>query len=396
MDALPQSQGLPVLDGDICVACGACAAVCPTDAVYPPQRPEQILLRTLDGLPAVPLLLACPRASVDRGTQAPVAGIVRHVRCLAGLDMADLLAATGHGQRTLWLDDTACGQCPIGALGPAIQATARAADRILHTFGLPGRLRTTALDTGQLLDSPERRPVLLGTQPRLSRRELFRGLIRGDEASRDRDPAPDLPMLLPGGPVALRLPKQLPESRRRLLEALARLARSAAVDMGAATLAAQDLPMARVKVQGDRCSGCGLCARFCPTEALAFAGPDPTVRLRPTETVPFQLAFRADLCIDCGICQVACPEEAVEYGEELSLRDLVEPGWSVLAAGALGACRRCGAATAPRPGDGAPLCYACRGGEGEPLHGTGGTDMLDDLRSQLMEYLGGSQEDPGA
>ncbi len=395
MDALPQPQGVPALDPDACVACGACTAACPTDAVHQPQRPEQALLQTLEGLPAVPLLLVCPRAPVDRGTQAPVAGIVRHVRCLAGLDVADLLAATGHGQRVLWLDDTPCAQCPVGSLRAEIQATAQAADRLLQAFGHPGHLHTTALDTGHLLDSPESRPVIHGTRPRLSRRELFRRLVRGAGNPGKRDSAPDLPMLLPGGPVALRLPKQLPESRRRLLEALVRLARSAGIDMGAATPFTEGLPFSRVRIQEDRCSGCGLCARFCPTEALVFSGPDPTVRLQPTETGAFQLAFRADLCIDCGICQAACPEEAVEFGEDLSLRELVEPGWSVLAAGALVACRGCGAATAPRPGDGEPLCYACRGDGGGPLPGPGEMDMLDDLRSRLMEYLGRSQDDPG-
>ena len=49
----------------------------------------------------------------------------------------------------------------------------------------------------------------------------------------------------------------------------------------------------------DRCTGCGICARKCPTGAIAF---------RPHEVH----AIEAEACIKCGTCLEACPFQAVE------------------------------------------------------------------------------------
>ena len=49
---------------------------------------------------------------------------------------------------------------------------------------------------------------------------------------------------------------------------------------------------------GDECSGCTLCARSCPSGAIAFT--------------PWQKhVIRTDLCTKCGTCRKVCPEGAV-------------------------------------------------------------------------------------
>lgn len=383
VDALPLVQGLPHLVDEACVACGACLAACPTDAITQTRPPEPTLLQTLDNLPPVPLLLACPLAPAEDGVTAPVAAVVRHARCLAGLDVGHLLAATGGGQRTIWLDDRPCATCPIGRLHQTIHATAQAADTLLQGFGHPPRIFLYSAHPEAHLPAPHPRPVLDGMQPRLSRRDLFRSLGRmaRDRVSQALDEAP--PMVLPGAPVEMRLPKRLPESRRRLLQELARAAQAHPPEMWTDWLPAHAIPFADIQVDPALCSGCGLCARFCPTEALVFLSDSPLALNRNDPPQPFQLAFRAGLCLDCNICQAACPEDAVAKGDWLAPGDLLDEEWSLLVEGSLVACEVCGAATAPRPGDPGPRCYACRGGAGvvRPLHD--GAGLLDDLRRRL-------------
>lgn len=52
----------------------------------------------------------------------------------------------------------------------------------------------------------------------------------------------------------------------------------------------------------DDCSGCGVCARCCPTGALmAFAKAERT-----------GIAFAVGCCANCGLCVAICPERAIE------------------------------------------------------------------------------------
>ena len=49
----------------------------------------------------------------------------------------------------------------------------------------------------------------------------------------------------------------------------------------------------------DRCTGCTLCAQYCPTDAI---------EIRPYE----QHEIEQEKCVQCGTCHTVCPEDAVE------------------------------------------------------------------------------------
>jgi len=52
-----------------------------------------------------------------------------------------------------------------------------------------------------------------------------------------------------------------------------------------------------VKVNHEKCTGCGACVEACPTEALSLSSDKAVVD--------------ADTCIDCGVCIDECPVEAL-------------------------------------------------------------------------------------
>ncbi|MBU2487789.1 MAG: 4Fe-4S binding protein [Proteobacteria bacterium] len=62
----------------------------------------------------------------------------------------------------------------------------------------------------------------------------------------------------------------------------------------------------RVDINRDWCKGCGICAAFCPKQALELDRLDKAVWARP------------DDCIRCGMCELRCPDLAMELvsGEE--------------------------------------------------------------------------------
>lgn len=148
-------------------------------------------------------------------------------------------------------------------------------------------------------------------------------------------------------------------------------------------VAAIEVPLAEVIVDQDRCSGCGMCAQYCPTGALSFA----TSEAHGNETASFALGFRANLCIDCGICAVACPESAVTFGSEITAGALQAPTWSTVASGPLVACASCGLPTAGSSGELEPRCFSCR-------LGTGVVTALRDDAGLMADLLARTPPDP--
>lgn len=356
----------PHLDEAACVRCGVCTSLCPTDSFVPATDYEKPLRATVANLPAAPTALLCPVHPTPDVTAANVSAAVQHRRCLAALAAADLLELSAGGKRPLWLDDSPCAACPIGAAQATLARTVDAARTLLHTAGCPPALllhseRPPAADA-----RPRRVPLYDGAQPAISRRAL---LTRLRPAAPDEPAEPVLDDLLQrGAPLSARLPQQTPASRRRLLAVLNAL--GAAAD---SELPTQHTPFGAITIDAERCSGCSLCARFCPTGALHFTA----------KRERFALTFQPASCIDCGICVTACPENAVNQGGTVALAALVADVTVGLAAGGLVACGGCGVLTASRADGLAPRCHACRQGAGRVTAQRDEAGLMADLLKRL-------------
>lgn len=385
--AITLDGGNPALDLDQCVRCGICLHECPTDVFNQRNVPENILAQTVRQLVPKPIGLACSIHPEPGMTDAPVVGVVRHQRCLAALSPEQLLELSRDGERVLWLDDTICERCPIGEAQAVIARSARTANQLLEATGRPATVHVQSAENSQRQERRTEHRVLDGMQPRFSRRGLFGALgqLAKEKATEAMDFLPDPE---PEGPVPVeeRLPYRVPRSRERLLEHMARLFSSGEAEEGTsrpARLSVRDIPFAQVSISAEACSGCGLCARFCPTGALAFSGDILGIGRTGDQPEPFALSFRAAICIDCGICAAACPDDAIHFGEDLAVEDLIADEYHELVSGELLPCTSCGALTAQRPQDDEPLCYACRYGAGTVRPLRDNANLLGDLLKRL-------------
>jgi len=376
--AIDLTSHRPFLDPDLCVQCGACLVACPTDVFSQISPPEQTLTLTFQHLPPIaPLVLVCPLRPAIAQTQAPVAAAVRHQRCLAALSIPHLLDLSSQGMRPLWLDDSPCAGCPLGMCHAQLLASVAGANELLVGFGRPSSLALHTKNPELLLDEPLAHPLLDGMKPQLSRRGFFGALRQMGQARVERAMEEEaLPMLRPAVAVDQRLPRRLPHNRKELLAHLADLTTdSAPPDDSLFSL--ESLPFASVTVDARACSACGLCARFCPTGALHYAGPGVGA-LGKNDDNAYALDFQAQLCIDCAICQMACPEAAIRFEDSLPVEKLLSPQAEQLTAGEVTSCVTCGVAVADhwQP----PRCYVCRQGAGtvSPLRDRAGlmTDLI--------------------
>ncbi len=357
-EAIRLTQGprpLPLLDEDACVGCGVCIPVCPTDAFTQSLQPEAKLAGFVDEFPpSRAFALACPQRAAPDQTSAPVDYVIRHARCLAAFSPEQLLALSGDGARAVWLEDGLCERCPIGRAQEDIQRHAGAANQLLAAFGLPSAIHLVSTDAPSPSDASPR-PVLDGGAPAVDRRGFFRSLGKlAQQRLADAETLAVRPMIDPGAPVDQRLPYQVPTSHQNLNARLLSLAESndAQLDF---VVDAKALPWAQLRLDESSCSGCQLCARFCPTGAINYLWGELD------EGTAFNLNFHPRLCLDCNICVAVCPEDALDLTHAASLAGLLNPERQLLIADYLVPCERCGALTRPRPDEQHVLCYVCRG-----------------------------------
>ncbi|MBA7714827.1 NAD(P)H-quinone oxidoreductase subunit I, chloroplastic [subsurface metagenome] len=92
-------------------------------------------------------------------------------------------------------------------------------------------------------------------------------------------------------------------------------------------------PLGKVTLDGSKCTGCGLCALDCPTNALTISSSE--------ETDIYQMRFKHNLCIACGQCIEVCPEQCLFLERTLELDRLNSPA-VVLFEDRIARCRQCG------------------------------------------------------
>ena len=60
-------------------------------------------------------------------------------------------------------------------------------------------------------------------------------------------------------------------------------------------------------IDQERCTGCGMCVEYCPTNAVTMIDRQPVIH-------------KPRLCAYCGLCEDSCPEDAITLLYEIAPR----------------------------------------------------------------------------
>lgn len=335
------------VDGDACIRCGLCLQRCPAGV--------------FDGRDGVYKLLHCASQVVEHETVelvcsahpeaakgAPdVAAVIVANSCLSTYGPSAYVGLLALGVHEVRARLDACASCPFGALEPAIVQEVETTQALLTPLG-----RGDAVRVAPPVETPKVRPVYTIKNPPVSRRGFFQTLTRQRVAGVDDIQPPNAPQT--------EGERSAPRERRRLVNAL----RFVAPDGCDATV-----PMAgftRLTVT-DSCNACGMCARTCPTGALAVDVTDDH----------FEIVFSAAQCTDCGICTRFCDPGALQRCGAPTYDDVLAPEWWLLHEGTLSHCIKCGSPFAAEAGE--TLCTVCRERRKNPF----GMTMPEEVRQRI-------------
>jgi energy-converting hydrogenase A subunit P len=268
-------------DANRCLGCNACAAACPTSALQGRSSPLDIWRRAVAAARGGAVSLVCRALRAGQTEAVPIS-------CVSALPAESFIALRLAGVTRLTLFTADCYACPLNASLEQAKQTIRAMQTFLAKLGLQ-------LDLEQEIGSP---PATEVKPSGVSRRQFLRGFM----------PNPDGPSL----PREDRLDDLLAAGygwrRALLLEGLRRLP-----EFPALSLPAQSGYWAGLNVNSD-CIGCGMCAQFCPADALSLVeGDDGQVTLQ----------FDTSRCTACGLCQRTCFKHAIADDAPIDLRALL-------------------------------------------------------------------------
>lgn len=342
-EAITVSSNEISIDPSLCVNCGACIDVCPTAALSAANPTERETLagvlrtsKNADGH----ITIACARKAARREgdtekyVSIPCLGhVTEHLLTLLATEAeaeAGVPDGPAHEPRSLTLVDGNCATCKYGAASPSIDDTCDDTQRILRAAGSDFKVVRTSEFPGYAIDTDE-------TAKRgKSRRGLARQTgsyiktIAGNVATKTIEDT--LGMGDKGEPTKLRdrlkagkngkIPTFQPTSNYQIIECMEKLLERDLTEPDGQTISddfVDSRKFGSVRIDPEKCSGCGMCVLFCPTEALKYAKFD-----EPEDENLRYIEFQASDCTRCMLCKDACLRNCIEVDEGASLRDLLD------------------------------------------------------------------------
>lgn len=327
-------------DLEECVACGACSAQCPTQALELGDRRYLQWMRAIAELPpARSATVACSLRADE--------GAAMQVTCLRGWDPSLVLALWARGFDEVVMLTGECAECVAGSGTVRLEwvehlAEIGAALPQPRGVGLSAQAASPALSYGEIAGS--------------DRRAFFATIRdRTVEAVASSRAAENLEV--PPGEQGAGT-----ESARRHVAVTALLRLLSDGESG------DDVPSLSEAAPGSLCTlgpaagpqaceYCGDCVRFCPVGAL---------RLREKEGEA-RLSLDARRCVGCGLCVALCKHDALSMRDR-GARTFTRTSRVMIHRGTLAVCEKCGSrfgvssghigaqTAAERPA----LCAVCR------------------------------------
>jgi formate hydrogenlyase subunit 6/NADH:ubiquinone oxidoreductase subunit I len=332
----------PTFDAQACRSCGLCLHICPNGA-FSGEDGVKLLYDTVAQLrTATSIELACHHHPSPAAGAAGIDAVVRADHCLAAFGPSVYLGLLGLARESEGAEATtkvthseaqageakanaittparprisvrldACPNCPLSAAQAGIAQTIAESNALAEAAAHEQPFATITTTP-----SPVVLRTVIDAKPQLSRRQLFTALSGGGRRLLSGSLLPETP------PKGIKTP---PPERQRLIAALK-------YSPSLIEVAPENLPFASL-IADDQCSACGVCARVCPTGALAF---------RADRSDQYRLTFKSAACTACGICINLCEPGALHRTGMPRLAELTAESVVTLREGHLRRCERCG------------------------------------------------------
>lgn len=320
-DAIHIEKNELEIDAGACVACGACIAVCPTSALISVDPMEEELAAAVaattpaaDGV----TVIACARKAARQVGDPDKYAVVP---CLARMDEQLIVELAARGITDIQLVDGVCATCKYRGAVPAMDDTVASARELLAAVGSDAVITRTS-------EFPEAvRVADLQKAVGAARREFFTStghyakdvaksaaekmvndklkqlkLQKEEQSLRDK-------LGVKNG--AGKMPTINAERNLEILDAMARIGEPMEEEMFTRVFG-------DVEVDAEKCSGCGMCVMFCPTDALR-----KSLDVHPDKDRAY-MEFSMAECTQCNLCADACLKKCIEVVPVVSLAELFD------------------------------------------------------------------------
>ncbi len=320
-DAIHIEKNELEIDAGACVACGACIAVCPTSALISVDPMEEELAAAVAATtPAADgtTVIACARKAARQVGDPDKYAVVP---CLARMDERLVVELAARGVVDIQLVDGVCATCKYRGAVPAIDDTVASARELLGAVGSDTVITRTSefpeavrvADLQKAVGAARRefftstghyaKDVAKSAAEKMVNEKLKQLKLQKEEQSlRDK-------LGVKNG--AGKMPTIDAERNMEILDALARIGEPVEEEMFTRIFG-------DVEVDVEKCSGCGMCVMFCPTDALR-----KSLDVHPRKARAY-MEFSMAECTQCNLCADACLKKCIEVVPVVSLAELFD------------------------------------------------------------------------
>ncbi|QOY54110.1 4Fe-4S binding protein [Candidatus Sulfurimonas marisnigri] len=331
---------LPSINFSACVACGACGAVCPNEAL------------SLDDFSSTDFFFKFIEDDDN------LISCKKNVPCIAALNIENIISMAVL-KKEIVFDMGHCDGCDIAhKCKPQIEKNYEEASYILEAMENPALIK---VEDVRYEKSDSIQDVTSNRREFLSSVNLKAVAKTKHAFEKEIQKATDelIEHTLQKSDIALLKQKRIPDRRKLFFTAIKRVKKPSQYHV----IEADEITFTSMKLlDSEKCTACQMCYRVCPSGALT------------SDIKNSKIDFDPFLCIKCHICHDVCEPDAITLSPSYNVKEFFEPAVQSLIKFNVRRCNECNVIFSTNTAD--KLCYRCKAEDEEARELWGITDDM--------------------